>query len=159
MLDLLGDHGDLAAYIRARGEQAGVELDRSSIPYNFGAWWGIDTTVAPGASVLANVWGMDLFSERTRDFFGVRFYLGKAANRKGQREILKGAHGVNVFENYSAFPRAWSVHRAMVVPAEQVPLRFRDASVDLRRTAILTVQPRPELMDCPVDSDEVEMPI
>jgi hypothetical protein len=159
MLHLLGDHGDVAAFIRGRGEQARVEYDEAEIPYNFGAWWGLDTTVAVGASVLANVWGMDLFSERTRDFFGVRFHLGKTPNRKGQREVLKGAHGVNVFENYSAFPRAWSVHRAVVVPAEQVPLRFRDTSVDLRRTAILWAEPRPALEDCRADADDVDMPV
>jgi len=158
-LHLLGEHGDLAAYLRARGEPSRTEYDQSAIPYNFGAWWGLDTFSASGASVPANIWDLDLFSERSRDFFGVRFYLGKMPNRPAQRRVFAGAHGLNVFENFSVFPRVWSVHRTLVLPAQEVAARFKDDSADLRRTALLTSAPQPTLADCPADSDEVEMPI
>jgi hypothetical protein len=156
---LLAEHGDVAAYLRARGEPSRVEYDRAAIPYNFGAWWGIDTFSAPGASVLANVWRLPLFTERARDFFGVRFYLGKTPERPSQMQVFAGSHGVNVFENSSVFPRVWSVHRVLVVSAAELPARFDDPAVDLRHTAILTAAPRTALTDCSSDGDDVEMPI
>src|SRR5205807_7118703 len=46
----------------------------------------------------------------------------------------------------------------VVVPPAQVLERFRDPSVDLRRTAVLAASPTPALSVCPPEADQAEMP-
>lgn len=157
-LHFLSEHGDLAAFIRGEGEQGRIEYDGDLIPYNFGAWYGLNTMQAPGASVLENLWRLDVFSERSRDFFGVRYWMGKAANRPGQQEVFKGARGINVYENRGAFPRAFSVHRTEVVPdIEKLRAKFADPAVDLRRVALLGSSPASPLENCAVEQDNVDL--
>src|SRR5262249_8022305 len=123
-LQMLSQHGDLGDFIRLRGESGRVQVDRDLIPYNFGAWYGLDVFDAPGASVLADVWNIGLFPDRERDFFGVRYYLGKQPNHAGEVEVFHGQSGINVYENPAAFPRAFAVHRTVAGS------RFPDGEID-----------------------------
>ncbi len=77
------------------------------IPYSIGEWYGIESMNGDGASVLDNVWHMDLFSKRGQEFFGVRYFLGKTPLNANQVEVFRGRSGVKIFENPSAYPRSW----------------------------------------------------
>jgi hypothetical protein len=74
------------------------------------------------------------------------------------KELFQGRSGVKIFENANAYPRVWSVHQAASLPAlDQLHAKFRDPSVDLRKTVLLT-ETAPELSACDGD-DEVQMPV
>jgi hypothetical protein len=153
----LSEHSALAAFLRARPGPARSEYDDQRIPYNFGAWYGLETYLATVTAVPQDLWRLDLFSPRSRDFFGVRYTISDKPNRPDQRELFKDPGGLNVYENPGAFPRAFAVHRAIVEPdLELLRARFADPAVDLRRTALLSAEPRPALQDCP-GRDQVDL--
>jgi hypothetical protein len=159
-LHRLAEHGDLAAYIRNRGESARIEYDKNEIPYNIGDWYGLETLNAYGASVLSSIWQMDAYSPQMQDFFDVKYYLGKVSRRPGLKEVFTGRSGVKVFENISAYPRVWSVHQANSLPSPNLmgPI-MQDAGFDPLRTVLLTGV-APELGACrPRQEEDVQMPL
>ncbi len=123
----MAEHGDLIEYLRGQDGDGRVEYQSSAIHYNLGDWYGLDTLNTYVASVLQNVWSMDVFSRRTRDFLGVRYYLGGAKQSPEQIEVFSGRSGIKVFLNPQAFPRAWAVHR-ISLPSDELNLR-EEASV------------------------------
>lgn len=160
ILATLSRDSDLADYIRSRGTAARIEYDDQLVPYNIGDWYGLETVNAYTAGVLSNIWDMDVFSRRGMNFFGIRFYLGKAAPQPGLHPVFTGAGGLTVFENPDAYPRVWSVHAAASLPSRADILRtMRDPDFDARKTALLTT-PAPEgLGGCGSGFDDVQMPM
>ncbi len=157
-LHFLGEHGDIVDFLRSVGMGSRVQYT-DDISYSIGDWYGIESINGYGASVLDNVWHMDLFSKRGLEFFGVRYFLGKKPLTANQVEVFKGKSGVKVFENPSAFPRAWSVHElktvASVTEAHQT---FRSQAFDPQTTAILVNQ-APALETCSNEDDSVQVPV
>jgi hypothetical protein len=159
-LHRMSEHGDLVAYIRNRGIGARVEYDRNEIPYNIGDWYGLETYQSFGASVLENIWRMDVFSPRGKNFFGIRYYIGKTPERSGFREAFTGRSGLKVFENLSAYPRVWSVHQASSLPGRALlPPAMADSSFDPLRTVLLVGEPPPDLGSCRPVEEDVRMPL
>lgn len=146
----LAAHADLVAFVRNSGEAARVEYDDQVIPYNIGDWYGIETFQAYTASVAANIWGMDVFSPDAKNFFGIRYYLGKTPPRPGLHEVFTGASGLKVFENPGAFPRVWSVHRTLAGP---------NAGVSARSAVWGLEGAAPILGGCSGGNDNVQMPV
>ncbi len=159
----LAQHADIAAFLHTALEKDGdarIEYDDNEIPYNFGDWWSLDTFTSDGASVPANIWKLDLFTPRGRNFFGIRYTLGKTQTREGQREVFQGSSGVKVFENPGAYPRVWSVHDAIAMFPGQAPRDvFAYPPLDPRRTAFFAPGPLPQLAACDPAADRVQMPI
>jgi hypothetical protein len=112
------------------------------------------------AGVLDEVWSMDPFSQRSKDFFGIRYAFGKNPPRPGLKELFQGRSGVKVFENVGAYPRVWSVHQATSLPGiTDLRAAFRDPTADLRKTVLLTGERSPvELGTCDGDGEDVQMP-
>ena len=160
MLATLGQHSDLADYVRAQGTAARVEYDDNLIPYNIGDWYGIEAVNAYTAGALTKIYNMDVFSRRGTNFLGVRFFLGKTPLRAGWNEVFTGASGLKVFENPEALPRVWSVHAADFLPSDREVLQtLRDPNFDPRRTALFT-GPAPEgIGQCGPGYDDVQMPM
>jgi hypothetical protein len=159
-LHRMAEHGDLAAYIRSRGIAARVAYDNNEIPYNFGDWYGLETSSAFYASILDNIWEMDVFSPRGQDFFGIRYYLGKTPQRPGLKEVFAGRSGLKIFENINAYPRVWSVHQATSLPSS-VPLKpaFAATGFDPLRTVLVAGEAAPDLGPCRPYEEDVQMPL
>ncbi len=159
-LHRMAEHGDLAAYIRSRGVAARVEYDSNEIPYNIGDWYGLEAMNAYTASIPDNIWEMDLFSPRGKDFFGIKYFLGKTPQRPGLKEVFTGRSGLKVFENSTAYPRVWSVHQATSLPSSKlVRASMADASFDPLRTVLLAGEAAPELGACRPHDEDVQMPL
>jgi hypothetical protein len=153
------EHGDLAAYIRNRGEAARAEFDAKEVPYDIGDWYGIETSQAFDATVLANIWGMDIFSQRLKNFFGVRYYVGKAAPSPEYLDVFTGRSGLKIFENIAAYPRVWSVHEAASIPdASGMNRGMAAPGFNPRRTALLTGEAAPPLGGCRTLEEDIQMP-
>lgn len=158
LLPQLSKHSDFARVIRAHGIQARVALDNQEIPYNFGGWYGLETRESPGPSMLASIHATDLWAPRMQDFFGVRYYIGKAPLSGDFREIFTGASGLKLYENPNAFPRVWSVHQVEVAAdARQLRRLVSNAGTDLRVKAILPSAPSATPQDCPSDLDDIQL--
>lgn len=160
LLATLARDSDVADYIRARGTAARVEYDDQLVPYNIGDWYGIEAVNAYTAGVPAKIWDMDVFSRRSMNFFGIRYYLGKTAPHADLNAVFTGSGGLKVFENAEAYPRVWSVHAATSLPSRTEILRtLHDANFDPRRTALMT-GPVPEgIGGCGSGYDDVQMPM
>ena len=159
-LHRMADHGDLAAYVRNRGEAGRIEYDGDEIPYNIGDWYGLETFVSSGSSVLSNLWDMDLFAPRSKDFFGIKYYFGKTPLRPDLKEVFKGRSGLKVFENITAYPRVWSVHQATSLPSSELLKRtMSDAGFDPLRTVLLAGDAAPQLGACRPREEDVQMPL
>ena len=159
----LSQHSDLADYVRGhdglKGVGARVAYDDTLIPYNIGDWYGIEAVNAYTASVLANVWNMNLFSPRGRNFFGVRYYFGKTPLNADYKWVMSVASGLKVFENSDAYPRVWSVHRGISLPGlAELRRKMDDPAFDPRHTALLT-STAPNLGACGSSDDDVQMPM
>jgi len=160
----LSQHSDLADFVRGHEMAARVAYDDTLIPYNIGDWYGIEAVNAYTAGVLTNIWDMDLFSDRGRRFFGVKYYFGKTPPSPDFKEVFTGRSGLKVFENAAAYPRVWSVHAATSVPAiSGIRPKMDDPAFDPRHAALLTEAALteaapPNLGGCGSDDDDIQMP-
>ncbi len=159
----LSQHSDLADYVRGHGSAVGnaarVAYDDTLIPYNIGDWYGIEAVNAYTASVLANIWDMNLFSNRSRDFFGVGYYFGKTPPSPEFKEVFTGRSGLKVFENANAYPRVWSVHQGTSVPNLAEERRIMDEpAFDPRHTVLLRDAVPPDIGACGSNADDIQMP-
>jgi len=106
----LSQHADIAAFLKQQPGEFRVSVDAKEIPYNFGDWYGLDTFEGHVGSLPENFLKQEWPSARVHDLYGVRYYVASASPRPELKEVFRGASGVGVFENPSAFPRAWTVH-------------------------------------------------
>jgi hypothetical protein len=156
-LSKLAANYDVARYIKGEGDFARFTYDDAEIPYNIGDWYGIESFNAYVASVPASLWAHEVFSPRVQDVLGIRYYVGKTAARADQKEVFQGQNGIKVFENPTAFPRAYSVHGSRRVAGEkQARELLADAGFDARNTVFLIGENPPRLSTC--TGDEVWMP-
>ncbi len=138
-LHFMGEHGDLVNFLRSAGEGSRVQYT-DDISYSIGDWYGIESINGYGASVLDNVWHMDLFSKRGLEFFGVRYFLGKTPLTANQVEVFKGRSGVmGVFENPTAFPARGVVRDSedRVASVKEAHQTFSSQAFDPQTAAIL----------------------
>jgi hypothetical protein len=157
-LHYMGEHGDLVNFLRSVGVGSRVQYT-DDVTYSIGDWYGIESINGYGASVLDNIWHMDLFSKRGLEFFGVRYFLGKKPLNPNQVEVFRGKSGVKVFENPSAYPRAWSVHEVKTVASvREAHQTFSSEAFDPQTSAIVVKQ-SPALESCSNEDDSVLTPI
>ena len=156
-LSKLAAHNDIAQYVKGQGEFARFTYDEKEIPYNIGDWYGIEGFNAYAASVPANMWAHDVFSERVQNILGIRYYLGKAPSRSDQHEVFQSQSGVHVYENPNPFPRAWAVHQSRkVLGPQQARDLLADEGFDARNEVFLIGENPPRLASC--TGDDVTMP-
>jgi hypothetical protein len=154
------EFGDLAGYVRQRGQAARVEYDDNDIPFNAGDWYGIETSGGYLASVTSNIWMMDIFSPKSKDFFGVRYYFAKTPPRPNLAQAYQGKHGLNVYESLTAYPRVWSVHHAISFRnGPTLRAKMDDPGFDPRESALMIGRTPPDFGKCGGEKDDVEMPV
>jgi len=146
---------DIARFLKA---QPGFQRILFDDTFNIGDWEGIDCLGGFGAGVTANILSLEWAQPRTQDLLGVTYSVTKAPTRAGQELAFQGASGLNVYRNPAAFPRAWSVHRAIrMSSAEKIHAALADTAFDRRATAPMTEDP-PPLETCDPGGDEIRMP-
>jgi hypothetical protein len=154
----LSQNQDLAGYLRSRPGVFRVEYDQKEISYNLGDWQGLETSNGYLASVTENIMSMNWYAPKVRDFFGVKYFVAKAPDRPGQREVFQASSGLKVFENPLAYPRVWSVHQAVMAPAGTISATMADEKFDPRSAVLLAGGPSPGLAACPASNDDVQLP-
>jgi hypothetical protein len=115
-LKSLQTNSDIVDFFRTRNSSPfRVEIYNNAIAFNFGDWYGVDTTGGYLASLTENINQQDTYSDRAIQLLNVRYSVRAAPNRAGQTEVYVARSGVKVFENPGVLPRAWAVHDVAAV--------------------------------------------
>lgn len=153
----LAEDTDIRDYLISRGGQPfRVEYDEEVIPPNIGDWWGIDAFTAFVAGAPDIVLRNDPYNRRVQAMLGVRYYLGAKPLWPEQVEVFTGATGHKVYWNPGTLPRSWVVHETRQARDADVPRLLNDASIDLRKLAIVT-RKLPALDSCSGDAASVRV--
>ncbi|MFN7919814.1 MAG: YfhO family protein [Bryobacteraceae bacterium] len=151
---LYGGTGELAKFLRAQPGPARVEFQYNDLLFNFGEWHGIEAMAGYVPGVLASNYALGWWDQRVRELYGVRYSIAQQP-RAGQREIF-AANGMKIFEDPSALPRAWTVHRAVLAKDEREAAQMvQGGAAPLREQAVLTGG-APKLEQCS-EPDTVEV--
>jgi hypothetical protein len=148
LLPELTKYHDIADYLRAQDGPVRVSEGDAGTNLNLGDWEGIDTLIGYGAGVTTNILSLNWPSVRVQNLLGVNYAISKQAAGPGQQLVFHSSSGFNVLKNSDAFPRVWIVHQTSGFSSRKDLLTsMNDASVDLRKTVLLTGAV-PELESC-----------
>ena len=150
----LEKNDDVVEFLRKQPDLIRVEDDTGAVPYNIGDWDGIDQFRAYLGGMTWNVaqFEMDRIKggRLAPELFALNYFLGAKPMRSDQQEVFQGRSGLKVYRNPEAFPRFWTVHEAVGVPASELISRLQTA--DLRQEVLLTGA-APALEKCTADDE------
>jgi len=110
MLTSMSAHGDIAQFLKKQPGLRRVDIDDNVIQYNFGDWYGIQTSGGYLASVTKNLYSMELHKDAGKRLMGVEFLVAKAPTAFHHEEVFTGQSGVKVFRHADVAERAFVVH-------------------------------------------------
>jgi hypothetical protein len=150
----MAEDSDIVEFLRSEPGLFRIDHDGDDVAHNFGEWWGVESYGEYVASVPDRLFTHDMFSARTQALFGIRYFIGRKAQRDEETLIYRGASGRNVYAVPGSFPRSWAVHDVrQVKPAEAIQV-LRDSTFDLRTRTFIT-QPAQKLDSCAGDRVEI----
>ena len=115
-----------------------MHVDEGAVPFNFGAWHGVETSEGYLASLTANLYGVPFSEERTRRLAGVRYAIAGQPPPGNWSEVFE-EDGLRLWEDAGALPVARTVHETVTAPTREDGLRLlSDAAFDPARQAVLT---------------------
>jgi hypothetical protein len=152
-LSKLREPAEQIAYIKSHDPLPRIEYDAEAIPPNIGDWYGVSAFDAYVASMQDNLARQEMGAGRVRDFFGVRYFIGKTPRRPDSREVFAGSNGLKVFENPNAFPRVWTVHESVAAADRAMAIRLipnapAELPFDPRRQVFFEGSAGPALEKC-----------
>lgn len=154
-LEKLSQNADVVEFLRRQPAPVRAELDGNEIPYNFGDWYGVDVFESYLASLTRNIEHIRGLPN-VRAMFGINFYIGRKQRSEGEADVFTGKTGIKVWANPGAFPRAWSVHRAVAIRDEsEIQAKLNQAPAELARETFVLGAP-PMLATCG-GADEVTL--
>ena len=138
-LDRVMSARDAAQFLKAQQGFFRVRLQGDPIS-NLGDMFGVPM-VQSGGGVTLPVDYQRIMDDQ--DLLNVRYVLAAAREPKPLGVFPDPVYqdkGWTVYENLSAYPRAWTVHETLIEPSvEQAAARLRTPGFDARRTAFTTV--------------------
>jgi len=153
----LEKNDDVVEFLRKQPGPVRLEVDTDAVPYNIGDWDGIDQFRAYLGGMTSNVapFEMDRLKggRLAPELFALNYFLGNKPIRPDQQEVFRGRSGLKVYRNPEAFPRLWTAHEAVAVPAPELMSRLQTA--DLRQQVLFTAT-APTLEKCNL-SDDVKL--
>ncbi len=148
LLDGLASHDDIANFVRSQPGSPRMSYVLDDIPYSFGDWWGIESIEAMVPSVPEELWRNEVWSRRTNQLFGVRYYAGKKPRFDQLVKVFDSKSGIPVWEEPLALPRLWQVHKIRQAKnlVEAIKL-LQDPQLELAKETFV-IGPAPLLEDC-----------
>ncbi len=137
-MDRMKANQDLAAYMKQQPGRFRVETAAEEVPRNWGSWHGLDMWGGYLPAVSRGAVEMEFSRRETKMLWGVQFTIAREAAHPSQREVFRGAGGLNLFYDPDAFPRVWPVHQAIAASGrDHVNAIVRERWSDLRFAAIV----------------------
>ena len=148
LLDNMASHDDIATFVRSKPGAPRMSFVLDDIPYSFGDFWGIETIEAMVPSVPEELWRNDVWSRRTNQLLGVRYYASKKPRFAELTRLFDSKSGIPVWIDPEALPRLWQVHKVSSVKdlVEAVKM-LQDPHLDMRKEA-LVIGKAPPLESC-----------
>jgi Bacterial membrane protein YfhO len=138
---------DVAGFLKDHLGDGRFDVNSTDLPFNMGDWDGLDQYNGY-TGVTANIVGI-AFDANSRRLFGVRYYVSVKPRLPGQNPVLRGASGLNVFEEPEPFPRAWSVKQVDEVRDDRLfPTKLAISSPDQLKTTGFLSRDKPDLDVC-----------
>jgi Bacterial membrane protein YfhO len=148
LLDGLASHYDIATFLRSRPGAPRMSYSLDDIPYSFGDWWGIETMEAMVPSAPEELWRNEVWSRRTNQLFGVRYYVGKKLRFPELVKVFDSKSGLTVWEEPGALPRLWQVHKIRVAKdLDEARKLLLDPQVELVEETFV-IGSAPQLEEC-----------
>ena len=148
LLDPMAQNGDIVEFLRRQPESFRVDVRDKDIAYNFGDWHGIQQLGGYLTGLTANIHMVEAHSPTMRRILGVRYALRHEPDAQYTEDVFTGSSGLKVFRDPTAFPRAYAVHQAEIIPNRRTaPVWLNDRTRDWRRSVFLPVVP-PALEQC-----------
>ncbi len=116
-LDKVWSNGDIADFLHQQPGPFRVETTTDALSASWGEYHNFDVILANTASAANNVVkNTEWHTWQARLLFGVRYSLGSKPPYADSIDRFTAASGIKVYENPTAFPRAWAVHE--VIPTK-----------------------------------------
>jgi hypothetical protein len=139
---------DILPWLRTQPGPFRIQVDSREIPFNYGDWFGIEVFGGYTASLPSHMMRINLDSERTRNLYGTKYWISRAARDPDQVEVHTFQSGLKVFESPGVFPRVWTVHEAVSIASEdQILSTYENPQFDARRQAFF-LGDAPKLSAC-----------
>jgi len=154
LIQNLSQFRDIADFLHQQKGPVRVDMLDSAIPYNFGDWDGVDQLRGYLASISTDVFNLFYrYGRGSAPLLSANYVISRTPPVAGDQPVFTGKSGVKVYENPSAFPRVWPVHRLSVASDTPSITQELNAGPDaLRRKAFLS-QPGPALETCTAPDD------
>jgi uncharacterized membrane protein YfhO len=151
LLKKYSENQDILQWIRRQPGPFRIQVDSKDIAFNYGDWYGLDVFGGYLTSLPINLTRLGWGDQRVRMLYGTRYWISRTPLDADQVEVYTGSSGVKIYVSPTAFPRVWTVHRAMTLASEdKVRPTAEDGSYDLRHTAFF-LGDAPKLSVCPGD--------
>ena len=138
---LYGGTSDVARFLKEHAGVSRVNYIYDDLLFNFGDWYGIQTTSGFLPSAPEAVWRLGFSNSRVLDLYGVRYHLGSKAPADTGGEVFTSGQGWKIWERPTAFPRAWVAHNVTVAGSREEATQLVLApEVNLRERVILDRQ-------------------
>ncbi len=149
---------ELARFLKSRPDLERIDVNQTDVPENFGEMHDIEEMSGHGASMLNSLLQLNGWP-KTRQLYGVNYYLAKQPADTNQQLVYTAASGIKVFSNPGVRPRAWSVHKVIPVSNwNEAHGLLGDTSFDLSQATFVDRHGKiPTLEDCPASGDQVRM--
>ncbi len=147
-LHKFSENRDILAWLQQQPGPFRVQIDSREIPFNYGDWFGVDVFGGYTASLPDHMIRIGYDSERSRNLYGAKYWISKAARDADQVEVHQFQGGLKAYESPGAFPRVWTVHQAIAISSEsQIPATYDSPQFDPRHQAIF-LGDAPKLSSC-----------
>lgn len=138
---LYGGTSDLARFLQEHAGLSRVHYVYDDLLFNFGDWYGIQTTSGFLPSAPEAVWRLGFSNSRVLDLYGVRYHIGRKAPPDAGAEVFSSGQGWKIWERPTAFPRAWVAHSVAIARAgDEVSRLVLAPEVNLRDRVFLDRQ-------------------
>jgi hypothetical protein len=139
---------ELVKALRALPQPARAELNNDSIPHTFGDFHGIDVFHGYLASLTRSFYDLHPHDEKTEKLYGVRYKVAKEAQGGWNRLVYSSRQDWKIWENPEAFPRAFTIHKAVrIASREDIDRIYSSPQPNLRTETFLYTAP-PNLETC-----------
>jgi hypothetical protein len=147
-LHKFSENQDILQWLRHQPGPFRIQVDSQQIPFNYGDWYGLEVFDGYVASIPASLERLGHSNERTSMLYGAKYWIGRGPRNADHVDIFTATSGLKIYQSPKAFPRVWSVHRAMAIASEnQVSPTIEDPGFDLRHAAFFLGE-TPKLSDC-----------
>ncbi|HLM99880.1 MAG TPA: hypothetical protein VK335_11385 [Bryobacteraceae bacterium] len=142
------ENQDILPWLQKQPGPFRIQIDSREIPFNYGDWYGVDVFGGYTASLPSNMLRIDKDEERTRNLYGVKYWISRTPHDADQIEVHQFQSGLKAYESPGVFPRVWTVHQAFAIASEsQISPAYYSPPFDPRRQAFFLGE-APKLSAC-----------